>query len=121
MVIPWIMISIGVLIVLLGIVAFILFKKGKRHEPDYYNFFIIGVIWTAFGIIFYDGMFFFLLMGIVFMVLGLANKDKWKKNHRTWKQLSKSEKKFKIIIFILLGIGVLAGLVLWFLYGKGIL
>lgn len=121
MAIPWILISIGVLIILLGIVAIYSFKKRKNHEPDYYTFFTMGVVWTIFGIIFYQDMFFFLPMGIVFMILGLANKDKWKKNHRTWKQLSKAERRFKIIVISLLGIGVLAGLVFWFLFGRGIL
>ena len=64
-------------------------------------------------------MFFFLPMGIVFMILGLVNKDKWKKNHRSWKQLGKSERTFRIIGIIVLGILALAGVVFYFVLGRG--
>ncbi|MCW8965171.1 MAG: hypothetical protein OQK82_00580 [Candidatus Pacearchaeota archaeon] len=112
----WILISILILIILLGIVAIISFKrKGKQKEADYQTFFVIGVIWTIFGAIFHESVFFFLPIGIVFMILGLVNKDKWKKNHRTWKQLSKSERMLKIIANIILGIGVLAGLIFYWI------
>ena len=53
---------------------------------------------------------FFFILGIVYVAIGLANKDKWKANHKNWKQLSKSEKKVKTIILILLGLLVLLGL-----------
>ena len=117
--IPWILISIGVLIILLGVIAIISFKKRKNHEPDYSAFFSMGIVWTIFGIIFYDSMFFFLPIGIVFMILGLVNKDKWKKNHRTWKQLSKTEKILKSIALIILFIGIIAGIVFYYLFRKG--
>ena len=119
--IPWIMITIGVLIILLGIVAIYVYRtKGKKHKTDYYTFFIMGIIWTIFGIIFYEEMSFFLIMGIAFMIIGLANKDKWEKNHKTWKQSSKSEKKLKIIIMAL-GIVLLVGIIVFFLVEKGVI
>jgi formate hydrogenlyase subunit 3/multisubunit Na+/H+ antiporter MnhD subunit len=113
--IPWIIISIGVLIVLLAVIAILISrKKDKKHEPDYYSFFIMGVIWTMFGIIFFKDMFYFLGIGIVFMILGLSNKNKWKQNHKTWKQLSDKEQKLKIIVMLVLGILVLLGLIVYY-------
>ena len=42
------------------------------------------------------------------MIISLFHKKDWKKNHRTWKQLSKEERKWKmwlilgLIIFVIL-------------------
>ncbi|MCD4666489.1 hypothetical protein K8R47_01615 [archaeon] len=117
---PWIIISIGALIILFAIVFLILVKKRKKPIPtDYYNFFIIGLIWFPFGVIF-DNIA-FSVMGLVFMIIGLVNKDKWKKNRRMWKDLDKTERNIKMWLIIFLGILVLLGLVMLFLVNKGIL
>lgn len=113
----WLLIVIGVLILLLGIVAIFSFKKSKKsYETDYYNFFVIGIVWIAIGIpliLFSDNSFFF-IMGLAFMAIGFFNKDKWKKNHKKWKQPKKREKNLKIWIIAILGILVLAGLIVLF-------
>ena len=90
----WILISVAVLVILLAVLAALFFvKKGKKHEPDYYTFFTIGIIWTAFGVIFWSNMKFFFIMGLVFIAIGLANKDKWESNRRTLKDMDKMERK----------------------------
>ena len=86
--IPWILIGVAALLVL-GVVAVALAykRKGQKQKTDYYTFFWMGLIWTIFGAamsIFnflmgeYPTLFFFLPMGVVFLALGLANRDKWK-------------------------------------------
>jgi len=111
MVFLWILVAILVGIIILGVLAvFVVKNKGKKHEPDYYTFFIMGLIWVAFGIVFRDMSFFF-IMGLAFMAIGLVNKDKWKKNHRTWKDKDSLEKKLFLIVMIILLVLVLAGLV----------
>ena len=75
--IPWLLLSILVLVVLLGVV-FLMKRKGKKMETDYYTFFIFGIIWLPMGIATKNSA--FTLLGIVFLLIGLANKDKWKKN-----------------------------------------
>ena len=111
------MISIAILLIILGLIAVLItFKSKRKHEPDYYNFFIIGIIWTAFGIIFKEMSFFFII-GLVFLALGLVNKDKWKKNRKTWNKLTKSERKVRIWVITILGLLCLVGLVL-FMYIK---
>lgn len=121
--IPWILISIAVIIILLGI--FVIFaiksKKIKQREPDYYTFFIMGIIWTIFGAVFFEDLFFFLAIGLTFLIIGLMNKDKWNKNRVRWKDLSKFEKKFKIWMMITLGLLALLGLIVFFLIEKGII
>jgi len=99
------------------VVAF-LFNKGKKHEPDYYTFFILGITWLPLGLVFGNNVFF--IMGLVFMALGLANKDKWKKKPK-WKDLSEKERKFRITFIIVLGLLFLVGVVLFFLIEKGLI
>jgi len=42
---PWILISILALILILAILAFSLYKYGKKdYKPDYYNIFVFGII-----------------------------------------------------------------------------
>jgi len=94
----WILISILVLILIL-LLIFIFIRKKKKHKPDYYNLFIIGIVWSIFGLIYKENSFFF-IMGLAFIVIGLVHKKDWKKNHRTWKQLSKEERKWKMWLII---------------------
>jgi hypothetical protein len=58
-------------------------KGGLEQRPvDYRTFFLMGLIWTIFGAVFMAldySMSFFLPMGVIFLVLGLANRDKWGK------------------------------------------
>ena len=77
----WLMISIAVLIIILAIVAIMIRKKNKT-PPDYYSFFVIGLVWTPLGITMDNPVLW--IMGLVFMTVGLANKDKWKKNRRCY-------------------------------------
>ena len=116
--IPWIILTILVLVIILAIVA-IFVNKGKKTPPDYYNFFIIGITWIPLGMATKNHA--FTIMGLVFMAVGLTNKDKWKQNHKTWSQLDKKEQKVKLIIIAVLGVLFLAGIVVYFLYNKGII
>ena len=115
---PWILIAILVLLIVLGIiVAIATFSKKKKHKPDYYTFFVIGIIWTVFGLV--PGNQFFFILGLVFMALGLAHKKEWKKNRQSWKKMTKKQ---RIVIQVLLALGVilLAALVLYtFLLKRG--
>ena len=45
----WIMITVAVLLVVLGVVAFLMTRK-KKTLPDYYALFIMGVVWLPLGI-----------------------------------------------------------------------
>lgn len=119
---PWILISVAVLLVILGLLVFLVGyarKGGHFPPPDYYSMFVMGIIWVGFGaasMLFYGTeMLFFLGMGVVFSVAGLAHRKEWKKNHRTWKQLSRQEQMFKMIVIIGLGVLLLIGLIALFI------
>ena len=76
---------VGILVII-GVIALVVWKKRKEQpsaEPDYRVFFIIGVCWFPLGVVFMStdnpaGYVFFVL-GLVYLVIGLANRDKWKK------------------------------------------
>ena len=125
--IPWIMLTIIILLVIFGIIAIIVAKKGGKRKPtDYYAFFIMGITWLPFGILMMVldsdsslGNIFFIL-GLVYLAIGLAHKKEWKKNHVSFNKLSSGQQKMKIIIGIILGVLLLAGLIVFYFLKKGI-
>jgi amino acid transporter len=86
--------AIFAIVLLLGLLMAWMFwkkkKEGKLEEPNYRSFYIMGIIWIPFGIVlmvvyfilqipFFVGIPLFAL-GLIFLIIGLANRDKWKKN-----------------------------------------
>ena len=75
-----IMIALFVLVVLVTIKRR---KEGKYPEPDYRAFFVLGICLLPAGVVFVTtlnpGFIGFIGLGAFFMILGLANRDKWKK------------------------------------------
>ena len=79
--------------VVTGILAALMVRKRKKEgkpPADYRTFFILGVIWVPFSIVlmavsfalqipFYIG-FPFLALGLIYLILGLKNRDKWQQN-----------------------------------------
>jgi len=107
-------IIILLLIVIIGIVA-IKNSKGKKQEMDYKTFYIIGISWLPLGIVFTAsdmpiGIPFF-AMGLVFLSLGLAHRDKWQDS----KPLTKSQKKLSIALAVIGAILFIAVLALYIL------
>jgi hypothetical protein len=101
----------GIIIALFIVFLLVSIFTKKKPEPDYKAFFIIGITWIPLGLVFNNN--FLSIMGIVFMVLGIANKDKWKKQ-KPWNKLTKEERKQKKVLIIALGIIVLLGLAAFF-------
>lgn len=86
----WILISaliVAALVVIGLILTLVVFKKkkeGKMGEPNYKVFFIIGIAWIPIGSVFMITI--NIVMGVAFMglgvsyiAIGLANRDKWEK------------------------------------------
>ena len=53
-------------------------------ETNYQVFFMIGIIWLPVGVVFMITInsaigIAFMAMGIIYMAIGLANRDKWEK------------------------------------------
>ena len=81
--------------------------------------FWIGICWIGAGIplAITERNWGIFAIGIVFAVLGLANKDKWKKNHVKFKDLTPIEKQIKSWLIIILAIIVLFGFVAFLILG----
>ena len=81
-------IMVGILIIILLVLIATIFivqkkkKEGINKEIDYRAFFIMGIYFLPLGIIFTatinPGFIGFIGMGIIYMAIGLANRDKWK-------------------------------------------
>lgn len=115
--IPWILIAL-VLLLALCIVAVVVTRKYKR-PPDYYALFIMGLIWLPLGIPLDN--YFFSVMGLVLMIIGLANKDKWKKNRVDWSKMKKGERNLMLGVIILMLLLLVLGVAVFFLINKGVL
>ena len=84
----WILILLIIagLLTLLGLfLVFFLRKKrkeGSMEEPDYRVFFIQGIVFTPMGIVLSIIVTWALLgitaLGVIYLIIGLANRDKWK-------------------------------------------
>jgi hypothetical protein len=85
----WMLISILLIAisVIIGIALVLVYRKknkeGTFKEPDYRAFFIMGVSFLPMGIIFTTvispAFIGFLGIGVCYMAIGLANRDKWHK------------------------------------------
>jgi len=121
--IPWIILSVLVLLALFGLIAIWVVKKGGKQPTDYYALFIMGITWLPIGIFmsFMDGDSslgnIFIILGAVYLGIGLAHKKDWKKNHKV---LGDKEKKFKRVILIVLGLLFLLGLVVFYVFKSGV-
>lgn len=99
--IPWMSISIITAIILISALVFLLvINKRKKTSPNYYIFFIMGIFWTPFGIILNNYALF--AIGLIFAVLGLRNKNRWKENKKDWKKMSGRERGLTLLIILIL-------------------
>lgn len=111
----WILISIGLLIVVLAILAFYL-NKNEKVTPNYYSLFIMGIIFLMVGILLelisYECSmnYIFMSLGVIYAFVGFIHRKKWRKNCIPWKKLSRKEKELRSLLIIVLSIIVLAGL-----------
>ena len=107
---PWVLILIVGLILVLAVLIFSLYKhRKKNYRPDYRGLFILGVIFLFLGILMSLSVFW--IIGVIYMIVGVVHKDKWKKNRRTWNKMKKNERK----VFI----GIIIALLLFFVVGIG--
>lgn len=79
------LVIVGILVIT-GVIAILVWKKRKEQpsaETDYRFFFILGICLFPLGIVFiivnYPIGYVFFIIGLVYLVIGLTNRDKWKK------------------------------------------
>jgi multisubunit Na+/H+ antiporter MnhB subunit len=104
--------GIIVIILLILLIAYIILLKKKKiiGGINYRTLFYIGICFLPLGIN-NPG---FLVLSIVYIVIGLANRKKWGKEKK-WEDFSPQERKVKIIVIIGLSIIILLGFAAYFL------
>ena len=78
-----IVVALVVIGLILILVVFKKKKEGKMGEPNYQVFFILGICFLSMGFVLMitiDNPAFIGItgMGLIYMTIGLANRDKWK-------------------------------------------
>ena len=111
--IPWILIAVAIALVI-GIILAVIASKGKKTPPDYYSWYIMGIIWFIFGILMEQWA--FSVMGLVFSVIALHHKNEWKKNHEQVLKLTPRKRMYRMIIIGALIALLLAYLIVLLLY-----
>ena len=69
-----IVIAVTMILAFAGVLVFVK-RHGTVPPRDYRAFFILGIVWLPLGIA--TDIYAFTGIGAVFMILGLANRDKW--------------------------------------------
>lgn len=107
----WIIATMIVVLLVVAIAVFML-RKEKGNEPDYRVFFILGVTWLPLGIATDNAA--FLGLGAVFMIVGLANRDKWKEQPK-FSEMPEEKRRLKIGLIIGLTLVLALAVVVLFL------
>lgn len=95
----WFVLSIVVVLIAAGVIIFVARKtKKSEREPSYRAFFIIGIMWLPTGVA--TKNYALSIVGITFLVIGLANRDKWK-DEKKWSDLSTRDRNMKVMILII--------------------
>ena len=113
---PWILISILVIIIILGIAVFFVNRKNKI-KTDYYSLFWMGLFWFIIGLPLDNVMLY--MLGVVFMITGLVNKSKWKKNQLKWDKLSRSEQRMRTIMITIIALVLFILILMLVFFKKG--
>jgi len=104
----WLLITILVLLIVLGIIAFFALKGKKNFQPNYYALFLLGLVFFIIGLATDNYMLW--ILGIIFFIIGITHKGKWKKR-KAWTTMNKKERKVSVILMIILGVLVITGVV----------
>lgn len=108
------LIGVAILGIIFAAVAFFRGKDLPKRDPDYRVFFILGVSFLPIGIATDNpGLW---GMGAVFLILGLANRDKWKDQSK-WSELEPERSRLKFIIIGLLALALLT-LLVFYIFAK---
>ena len=86
----WVLLTIllGAIAAIVGVFVLLVMRKKKKEgtykDPDYRAFFVMGICFLPMGIIFTTsvngGFMGITALGLIYMIIGLANRDKWKNN-----------------------------------------
>jgi hypothetical protein len=111
---------VAVLVGLLGlgllVVVFVVkSKRGEALTTDYRALAVMGMIWVPVGVaIGNPGLW---TVGVIFLVTGLVNRDKWKEQ-KAWSDLSMVERRTRLVLLVGLALLLVVGLAVFFWRGS---
>ena len=108
-----VLVIIFVVVVALAIASLLLQRK-RKEAPDYYALFIMGIIWLGAGLPLKNYPIW--VVGLVFVIVGWVNKDKWHDNRKKWDELNSLEKILKAFLIAILTILLAAGVIIYIFY-----
>lgn len=115
---PWIIFTIIALLIIVGVLSWYIVKnRKKRCPPDYYSFFLMGLVWVPLGFIMKNN--FLTAFGFILMIIGLLNKDKWKASRKCWGKIDKKTRQIVVALASLVGAFVFLGFVILYLLMQG--
>ncbi len=106
------MILAAVMLVGVIIALVVMRLKGYRETPNFRSLFIIGIAIMVVGIP--STNYPLMVLGLIYMIVGIVNRKKWKDAPR-WSELSPQQRKFKIIVVVILAVMVALGVVTYVL------
>ena len=110
------LIIIGILIT----VAAFAWNRTRKKPMDFRAFFMMGIVWFLMGLPLMNFMDYSVsAMGLLFVITGLANKGKWKKNAANWKRMNKGEKFILIMIMSIVTMLFIMGILIYMLVESG--
>ncbi len=114
----WLILMIAIAIIIIGLLVFMIITRRKTEQtPNYRSWLFIGICWIPLGIA--TKNLFFYIMGMVFIIVSLVNKNKWREEKK-WIDLSPAEKRLKIILMCVVAI-LLITLVFFFFVRRHII
>jgi len=114
---PIIAITIGLAVLGLLVVFIAVNRQGKGSvAPNYRTLFILGMIWLPAGFATENPAFW--VMGLFFLIIGLANRDKWEEE-RKWSELSPAERQIRFVLLVGLTLLLVVGVGFFFLAKSG--
>jgi len=106
-------ILVAIIILAIG-VAMIRVKQKYKRPIDYYNLFMIGLVWLAIGIPLDN--YILSALGLIFLIAGIINHKKWKTNRLTWDKLTPEEQRIKIYLISILVVLLILGMVMLYFF-----
>lgn len=110
---PWILVSVAVLLVVTAAVCILVLKKrGWKRKMDYKGYFAMGVVWVPLGIAFWlifenFVAFWFLIMGVIYIAIGLRHRDTWGKPQNVSPEFQRRMVMLGGVLVVVLVLGIL--------------
>lgn len=116
------LLTVGIMFLGVILAALVLARAllaDKESLPDYYSLLVIGIVWFAVGLPLNN--FGLSGMGAIFVVVSLANRDRWGEGQKSWGLMDTKEKSLRFFALVFLCALVFAGGAILYAVSQGII